>query len=200
MYVGHGDAAEPGAAARLGHAVPGQRRGWGSSPNLVLQTRSAHSVVSLCAFPPELCCRGVVLPMVFSDFWQGEVHKGKNKPFRNRTMLYIEEEKGGARLDWELGNLGCERRGVSPGALDMSTGGRDCEAGGFLAGDSGEKLRISLEIPLISSGYTIEPGCQLNTRDGKAKSTCKSLRPNPRQCFFERRKRASLNRLIVQTG
>lgn len=45
-------------------------------------------------------------------------------------MLYSEEEKGGARLDWELGNPGCERRGVSPGVLDMSAGGRDCEAGG----------------------------------------------------------------------
>lgn len=72
---------------------------------------------------------------------------------------------------------------------DLGAGGRDCRAAGR---DSccrrWEKLQISLEIPLISSGYTIAPGCQLNARAVKAKDTCKSLRPNPWQCCFERKK------------
>lgn len=68
-----------------------------------------------------------------------------------------------------------------------------------LLGDGREKLQISLEIPLISSGYTTVLGWQLNTRDVKAKGTCKSLRANLGQCFFARKKHTSLNRLIVQT-
>lgn len=67
VYVGHGDTAEPGTKARLGHAASGPV-GWASSPKLFLQTRAAHGVVSLCVFPPELHHGQVVLPLVFSDF------------------------------------------------------------------------------------------------------------------------------------
>lgn len=82
----------------------------------------------------------------------------------------------------------------------MSVAGRACKAAGRdSCWSRWEKLQITLEIPFISSGYTIALGCQLNTRGVKAKGSCKSLRPNPRQCFFKRTKHISLNWLIVQT-
>lgn len=74
-----------------------------------------------------------------------------------------------------------------------SAGGLACKAAGR---DScyrrWEKLQISLEIPLISSGYTIAPGCQLNTRAVKAKSNCKNLRPYPWEGFFEKKKNENI--------
>jgi len=104
-------------------------------------------------------------------------------------MLCINKEKERVRQDWELSNPQCKHRGNFSRTPHINVRGWDCEAEGS---DSyrrqWEKLYISLEIPLISIGYTIALSCQLNIRDVKAKCTCKSLRPNARQYFFERNK------------
>lgn len=45
VYVGHGDAVEPGAGASLASAAWGQCCGWGSFPTLLLPASSAHGMV-----------------------------------------------------------------------------------------------------------------------------------------------------------
>lgn len=86
VYVGHGDAVEPGAGAR---AVPGAL-----SPSSSCQPALA---MACCPSEPSFLTQTMgKMPSVFSDSWQGEGSKGGHEQFQKRTMTSAQkrDERG----------------------------------------------------------------------------------------------------------